>query len=67
MEKSQPQFYKKDYKPSWNIPIAKDKIIAFLELVLNNCVLSFQHKFYKQLLAAAVGSPVSPVIENIYM
>ena len=28
---------------SHNIP--KDKIIALLELVLNNCVFSFQHKF----------------------
>ena len=47
--------------------IAKDKIIALLELVLNNCVFSFQHKFYKQLKGAAMGYPVSPVIANIYM
>ena len=47
--------------------IPKDKIISLLELVLNNCVFSFQHKFYKQLQGAAIGSPVSPVIANIYM
>ena len=47
--------------------ICKDKIIALLELVVNNCVFKFQHKFYKQLQGAAMGSPVSPVIANIYM
>ena len=47
--------------------IPKDKIITLLELVLNNCVFSFQHKFYKQLQGSAMGSPVSPVIGNIYM
>ena len=48
-----------------NIP--KDKIIALLELVLNNCVFSFQNKIYKQLQGAVIDSPVSPVIANIYM
>ena len=47
--------------------IQKDQIIVLLELVLNNCVFSFQHKFYKQIQGAAMGSPVSPVIANIYM
>ena len=47
--------------------IPKDKIIALLELVLNNCVFSFQHKFYKQLQGVALGSPVSSDTANIYM
>ena len=47
--------------------IPKDIIISLLKLVLNNCVLSLQHKFYKQCQEAAMGSPVSPVIANIYM
>ena len=38
-----------------------------LELVLNNCVFTFQDKFYKQLHGAAMGSPCSPVVANIYM
>ena len=47
--------------------IPKDKIISLLQLALNNCVFSFQHKFYKQLQGAAIGSPISPAIANIYM
>ena len=45
----------------------KGKLITLLEVVLNNCVFSFQQKFYKQLQGAAMGSPVSPVIANIYI
>ena len=37
-----------------------------MELVLSNCVFSFQGKFYQQLQRAVFGSPVSPVIANIY-
>ena len=47
--------------------IPKDKIIALLQLVLKNCVFSFQHKFYKQCQGAAMGSPVSTVIASIHM
>ena len=52
-------------KHTYSIP--KDKIISLLKLVLNNCVFSFQHRFYMQLQGAAVGSPVSPVLANNHM
>ena len=32
-----------------------------------NCVFTFQDRFYKQLHGAAMGSPCSPVVANIYM
>ena len=48
-------------------PHPRRKLITLLELFLNNCVFSFQQKFYKQLQEAAMGSPVSPVISNIYV
>ena len=41
--------------------------MGLLKLVLENCVFSFQDKFYKQLHGAAMGSPCSPVVANIYM
>ena len=41
--------------------------MGLLQLVLENCVFSFQGKFYKQLHGAAMGSPFSPVVANIYM
>ena len=45
----------------------REDIMALLKVVLNNCVFSFQGKFYKQLHGAAMGSPCSPVVANIYM
>ena len=50
----------------WNILNLYPKSSSLLELVLNNCVF-FWGKFYQQLQGAAMGSPVSPVIANIYM
>ena len=45
----------------------REDVMALLKVVLNNCVFSFQGKFYKQLHGAAMGSPCSPVVANIYM
>ena len=43
------------------------KFIKLLEFTLTNCIFCFNKKFYKQLQGAAMGSPVSSVIANIYM
>ena len=43
-----------------------EKFINFLEFTLTNCIFCFNKKFYKQLQGATMGSPVSPVITNIY-
>ena len=45
----------------------REDVMALLKVVLNNCVFSFQGKFYKQLHGAAMGSPCSPVVANIYI
>ena len=47
--------------------IPTEKFIKLLEFTLTNCILCFNKKFYKQLQSAAMGSPISPVIANIYM
>ena len=41
--------------------------MLLLKIVLNNCVFSFQGKFYKQLHGAAMGSPCSSIVANIHM
>ena len=41
--------------------------MQLLKLVLENCVFTFQGKFFKQLHGATMGSPCSPVVANIYM
>ena len=49
------------------IGLEKDEVMSLLKLVLENCVFTFQDRFYKQLHGAVMGSPCSPVVANIYM
>ena len=49
------------------IGLEKDELMQLLKLVLENCVFTFQDKFFKQLHGATVGSLCSPVVANIYM
>ena len=47
--------------------ISTENFIKLLEFIITNCIFYFNKKFYKQLQGAAKGSPVPPVITNIYM
>ena len=42
-------------------------IILLLEFCLKNTYFSFQGQFYEQVDDAAMGSPVSPFVANLYM
>ena len=42
-------------------------IIRLLEFCLNNTNFIFQGNYYEQTEGAAMGSPLSPIIANIYM
>ena len=47
--------------------IPTEKFIKLLEFTITNCIFCFIKKFYTQLQGETMGSPVSPVIVNIYM
>ena len=42
-------------------------IILLMEFCLKNTYFSFQDQFYEQGEGAAMGSPVSPIVANLYM
>ena len=42
-------------------------IILLLEFCLKNTYFSFQDQFYEQIEGAAMCSPVSPIVANLYM
>ena len=44
-----------------------EDIILLLEFCLKNTYFSFQGQFYEQVGGAAMGSPVSPIVANLYM
>ena len=43
------------------------QIINLLEVCLNSTSFMFQGQFYQQMEGAAMGSPLSPIIANIFM
>ena len=47
--------------------IGIDSIILLLEFCLKNTYFSFQGQFFEQVEGAAMGSPVSPIVANLYM
>ena len=47
--------------------LAVNEIILLLEFCLKNTYFSFQDQFYEQVKGAAMGSPVSPIVANLYM
>ena len=42
-------------------------IILLLEFCLKNTYFSFQDQFYEHVEGAAMDSPVSPIVANLYM
>ena len=42
-------------------------IILLLEFCLKDTYFSFQDQFYEQVEGAAMGSPVNPIVDNLYM
>ena len=44
-----------------------NNITCLLEFCLNSTYFTFQKKFYEQVEAAAMGSPISPIVANLYM
>ena len=47
--------------------LSAQNIIEVLGLCLHNTYFSFQNKIYEQVEGAAMGSPVSPIVANVYM
>ena len=44
-----------------------NNITCLLEFCLSSTYFTFQDKFYEQIEGAAMGSPISPIVANLYM
>ena len=47
--------------------ISPKQIISLLEFCLNSTYFTFQGKFYEQVDGTAMGSPISPIVANLFM
>ena len=47
--------------------MSADTVIELLSFCLNNTYFVFQEEFYDQTRGAAMGSPISPIVANIFM
>ena len=59
--------FEKDHALKEKTVMAVIDIILLLKFCLKNTYFSFQDQFYEQVEGAAMGSPVSPIVANLYM
>ena len=57
----------KDEKLNDRTVLSVHNILEILGFYLHNTYFSFQNKFYEQVEGVAMGSPVSPIVANLYM
>ena len=61
------QHLEKDKELHQRTSMSVHHIIMLLEFCLKNTHFVFQGRFYEQTEGAAMGSPLSPIIANLYM
>ena len=61
------QLLEEDQELQQRTTLSIENITSLLESCITSTYFSFQGKFYKQVEGAAMGSPLSPIVGNLYM
>ena len=61
------QLLEQDQKLQQRTSLSIENILSVLEFCINSTYFSFQGKFYEQMEGTAMGSPLSPIVANLYM
>ena len=58
---------REDESLSDRTPLSASRVVELLEMCLKSTYFSYGEVFYKQTQSAAMGSPVSAVVANLYI
>ena len=61
------QLLEQDQDLQLRTSLSIENIISLLEFCITSTYFSFNGKFYEQVEGAAMGSPLSPIVANLYM
>ena len=61
------QLLDEDQELQQRTSLSIENITSLLEFCITSTYFSFQGKFYEQVEGAAMGSPLSPIVANLYM
>ena len=61
------EFLRKDNTLNERTKLSPDQVCELLELCLNTTYFVYDGKFYRQRHGCAMGSPVSPIVVNLFM
>ena len=61
------QLLEEDHTLQQRTSLSIENILSLLEFCITSTYFSFQGKFFEQLEGAAMGSPLSPIVANLYM
>ena len=56
-----------DQEPHSRTTMKVEHIISLLEFCFKNTYFQFKGRFYEQIQGAAMGSPISPILANLFM
>ena len=56
-----------DKEPQQRTSMMVSNFICLLKFCMKNTYFLFQGRYFEQLEGAAIGSPISPIVANIYM
>ena len=50
-----------------DLPLPLDDFLELIDLCISNCCFSFNNNYFKQMSGMSMGSPISPILANLFL